>query len=100
MRFTRTVLSSALALALTVGAAPALAADGATRDISALQGGIRRLVNDRPACPPAQRAIWVDRAATPPSLYIDQFGRRTWSLGEPEFHGWECQPIMLVPVGP
>lgn len=102
MRFTRTVFSSVLTLALAVSAAPALAAGDGTRDISAaLKDGPRLLWEDRPACSPGERAIWVDRAGSPPELYIDPYtGRITWYPGEPEFHGWDCQPIKLRPLGP
>ena len=100
MRFTNVVLSAALTLALGVGTAPALAADGPTRDLSLLQNHTRHPLGDQPACPTGQRAAWVDRAATPPRLYVRVGERITWSPGEPEFHGWVCQDITLVPVGP
>ena len=100
MRFTKVVLSAALTLALAVGAAPALAADGPTRDLSLLQQGARHPVADQPACPTGQRAAGVDRAGTLPQLHIDQWGRITFTPGEPEFHGWVCQDVTLVPVGP
>jgi hypothetical protein len=100
MRFKKVVLSAALALALAVGTAPAFAADGPTRDLSLLQNGGRHPLGDAPACPSDQRAAWVDRAATLPQLYIDQWGRITFVPGQPEFHGWVCQDITFVPVGP
>jgi hypothetical protein len=102
MRFTRTAFFSVLTLALAASAAPALAADDGTRDISAaLQGGPRWLWEDRPECPPGERAAWVDRDATPGKLYVDPLtGRITWEPGEPAFHGWQCQPITLRPLGP
>ena len=94
MRYTKTVCSSALMLALALGAAPAMAADDGT-------GQPRWLWEDRPACPQGERAVWVDRAGSPPKLYFDpRTGRITFEPGEPEFHGWECQPLTLRPVGP
>jgi hypothetical protein len=92
MRLRPAVLFSALALALTAGAAPALAAGGGSSDLT-----VQPVIP--PSCPVGQRAVWVDRAGTLPKLYIDPFtGRLMWTPGEPEFHGWECQPIKLVPV--
>jgi hypothetical protein len=93
MRFTRTACLSVLTLALGLGASPALAADDGT--------GQRWLWEDRPACAPGERAVWVDRAGTPPRLYFDpRTGRITLDPGEPEFHGWECQPIRLHALEP
>jgi hypothetical protein len=91
MRFTRTACLSALTVAAALSTvAPALAAPG--------DGPVRL---ERPSCPPGERAVWVDRLATPPQLFIDpRTGRITWIPGEPEFHGWECQPILLRPVQP
>ena len=96
MRLRPAVLFSALALALTAGAAPALAAGGGSTELA-----VHPVPVIPPSCPVGQRAVWVDRAGTLPKLYIDPFtGRLMWTPGEPEFHGWECQPIKLVPVGP
>jgi len=89
MRFTRTACLSALTLALALSAAPALAAPA---DPS------RTL--EQP-CPPGQWLVWVDRPAGLPKLYIDpRTGQIEWYPGEPEFHGWACQPIKLSPIEP
>jgi hypothetical protein len=101
MRFTRTVFSSVLTLALALSAAPALAADDVTRDISAaLQDGPRLLWEDRPACSPGETAVWVDRAASPGEFYVGPTGEKTYYPGDSELHDWVCQPIKLRPLGP
>ena len=100
MRFKSAVLSSAVALALAAGAAPALAADGATHDFSTVKDGVRLLLPPLP-CPAGEKAVWVDRAGSLPRLFIDPFtGQLTWTPAVVEFHGWECHPMALVPVGP
>jgi hypothetical protein len=100
MRFKKVVVSATMTLALAGGAAPALAADGPTRDLSLLQNGVRHPLGDQPTCPAGQRAAWVDRDAIPPQLSIDQWGRITFTPGQPAIHGWVCQDITFVPVGP
>jgi hypothetical protein len=90
MRFTKTVLAAA-AVGLALGAGPALAADS----------GPKYVWEPGPDCGPGQRAVWVDRPATPPFFEIDPLtGRITFKKGEPGFRGWECQPITLKVIGP
>ena len=114
MRYTRTACASVLAMALAVGAAPALAADdgaaqrqgAASAKLSrvtsaAPQGDPRFLWEDRLTCPQGQRAVWVDRAWIPPKLYIDPHtGEITFEPAKQAFHGWECQPLTLRPFEP
>ena len=111
MRYTRTAFSlgrrwcswrSALlrhwrpATARGTGAA---SADLSRPTSAALPGDGRWLWEDRPACPRGERAVWVDRAGSLPKLYVDpRTGRITFEPGEPEFHGYECQPLKLRPV--
>jgi hypothetical protein len=92
MRFTRTACLSALTVAAALSTvAPALAAPG-----------------DGPRCVwsgPAARRVSGRSGSTgsplPRSCSSDpRTGRITWIPGEPEFHGWECQPILLRPVQP
>lgn len=90
MRFTRKIAFSVVTAAMALGAAPALAAADAPPP-----NDYHQLVYNQP-CPPGQYLEWVDRLGTPPKLLIDpRTGRMHWVGGEPEFHGWECQPVQL-----
>ena len=96
MRLKSAVVCSALALTLAASAASAQAAVVSSRDLPTHPISVIP-----PTCPPGEKAVWVDQPATPPQLYIDpRTGQLTWIPGLPEFHGWQCQPITLVPVGP
>jgi hypothetical protein len=58
-------------------------------------GGPRLLWEDRPACPPGQRAVWVDRAEEYYRCYDERTGYPTWCR-IPPFHGWECESTLRV----
>jgi hypothetical protein len=87
MRFTKTACVSAVTLASALSAAPALAAPAGPLPVW-----------DRPACRPGEQAVWVDRLATPGRIVVGLHGEKTYIPGEQELHGWECQPIRLLPV--
>jgi hypothetical protein len=85
MRFTRKVVLSVATAAAALAAAPALASAAPTPP---------PIFGDQP-CGPGYEQVWVDREGTPPKLLIDQFGRITLIPGDPPFHGYECQKLVL-----
>ena len=101
MRLTRTVCTSVLTAALALSAAPALAADPPVILEDRLEHDGPWIVKEWPGCPRGERAVWVDRPGNPSKVLIDYHtGEITFTDWVVEFHGWECQPITLVPVGP
>jgi hypothetical protein len=96
MRYAKALCASVFTVAAAVGAESAPAADVTGTP----SGSPQWLWDDRPACSRGERAVWVDRAGSPPRLYVDpRTGRITFEPGTPEFHGWECRPLTLSPVG-